>query len=1019
MRSNRTIATLASLILATLCVAQTWTRTTTNGPSSATNPLLLTDGTVLVHNAMSRNWWKLTPSITGSYIQGTWTQMASMQSGYAPLYFAAAVLADGRVIIMGGEYNNGSAVWTNLGAVYDPVANVWTPQSAPSGWANIGDAQCCVLPNKKFALASPLDTRMALLDPVTMTWTSTGAGKTDRFDEEGWALLPEGTIVTVDAINAPACEKYIISTGVWQSAGSTALTLVDAGSQEMGPSVLLPNGTVLAMGGTAHNAVYTPGPTPTSTGSWAMVADFPNIGGQLRIADGPACLLPSGNVLCAASPGVFATPTKFLEWDGTNWLSRPLTPRAGSISCYQSCMLMLPTGQVLQTDQSNDVEIYTPTGSPNNAWRPTITACPTNITPGASFVISGTQFNGLSECSVYGDDASMATNYPIVRITNNATGHVFYCRTVNHSTMGVATGATIVSTNATAPAATENGVSTLEVVANGIASTGFAVTIGSAVASTLTEADVAGAIGQTVTQTATLTKTSDGTAIPGATVTFTVNGTSSGSGTTSAGGVATANYTIPESLGVGTKPMAANFAGNGSYSASNAAATLTVTKANTNLAVTNLSGAYGQTVTLSAILTRTTDSARLNAKTVSFTVDGVAAGSATTNTVGQATVSYTIPTSLSVGAHTIGASFAGDTLYNGTTGTGTLTVSKANTAIGAVASPSGTYGQAVTLTGTLTRTTDNAALSGKTLEFTVSGTNVGSATTNGSGVATLSYTVPESKVVGPHTLVVSFAGDTQYNSTSTNGTLTINKGNTATVAANATGAQGANVSLTATLTRTQDSSGLAGKTIAFSVDGGFVGNGTTSGSGLASFVYAIPIGMSVGGHSITTAFAGDSQYNASSDATKVLNVTPGTATVTGNVDLQFVFSPLGQTATIEFRTPSTLTVVYSAMITLDGAGNYSVSGVPFGTYDAAVKFPSWLRQVLPTVAVSGPTSGVNFSLLCGDAFTDNQVDLFDMNLIMSDFGAGAGDPADVNWDGIVDLFDLNIVFGTFGAVGDN
>ena len=90
------------------------------------NPLLLTDGTVIAHEACGPQWWRLTPDPYGSYINGTWKQIASLPSGYAP-YFGSAVLPDGRVIMMGGEYNatNGNCypVWTNLGAIYDPYKN--------------------------------------------------------------------------------------------------------------------------------------------------------------------------------------------------------------------------------------------------------------------------------------------------------------------------------------------------------------------------------------------------------------------------------------------------------------------------------------------------------------------------------------------------------------------------------------------------------------------------------------------------------------------------------------------------------------------------------------------------------------------------------------------------------------------------------------------------------------------------------------------------------------------------------
>jgi len=70
-----------------------------------------------------------------------------------------------------------------------------------------------------------------------------------------------------------------------------------------------------------------------------------------------------------------------------------------------------------------------------------------------------------------------ATNYPLVRITNNSTHHVFYARTHDHSTMGVATGTATVSTNFDVPGLIETGASTLQVVANGIPSAAVAITV--------------------------------------------------------------------------------------------------------------------------------------------------------------------------------------------------------------------------------------------------------------------------------------------------------------------------------------------------------------------------------------------------------------------------------------------------------------------------------------------------------------------------------------------------------------
>jgi hypothetical protein len=462
-------------------LAQSWHPLANKAPFRAGVPLLLTDGSVLVHDFGSSNWWKLSPDLTGSYQNGTWTQAASLPTTYAPLYYASAVLADGRVIIVGGEYNNFSAVWTNQGAIYDSVANTWTMLPAPPGWLQIGDAQSVVMPDGKFMIGNPFDKRMAILDPTTLTWTTlNGIGKADRFDEEGWTLLPDGTIITMDAILNPATEKYIPWLDTWISAGSTLQSLVNPASQEMGPTVLLPSGSMLAFGATGHNALYTPGVSPTDPGAWISVPDFPILGGlQLDIADGPACLLPNGNVLAGASPGIFQTNTRFFEFDGSSLIPEPATPNSPTNSSYQGNMLMLPTGQVLYTDFSNDIEIYTPIGGPNPAWKPTITNCPVVLAPSQQFTIEGTQFNGLSQCSSYGDDSGNATNYPLVRITNMVTGDVQYCRTSNHSTMAVATGSALTSTTVDVPANIEPGTSGVEVVTNGIASAMAFVTIGS------------------------------------------------------------------------------------------------------------------------------------------------------------------------------------------------------------------------------------------------------------------------------------------------------------------------------------------------------------------------------------------------------------------------------------------------------------------------------------------------------------------------------------------------------------
>ncbi|HEV2380725.1 MAG TPA: kelch repeat-containing protein [Terriglobia bacterium] len=459
--------------------AQTVQRLTHQPPNGDALEFQLTDGTVMVQADGESDWYKLTPDITGSYLNGTWTKLASLPAGYAPDAFASAVLADGRLLIEGGEYDEGVFAFTNQGEIYDPDTNTWTEVAPPAGWQWIGDAPSAVLPNGKFLLGSKFDTRLAVLDPATLQWTAVpSTGKSDFDAEEGWTLLSDGTVVTVDVKNNPNSEKYIPSKREWVTAGSTIANLQGPPSitkitccgglvyyppGEVGPAILRPDGTVFATGAThsgasaGHTAIYTPALHSTGAGTWTAGPDFPN---RDQAGDSFAVLLPNGDPLVEGDSG-----TSY-EFNGTS-----LTPGPSTFGA----LMMLPTGQVLVG--GSPTEVYNPTGTYSPAWAPSITSFPATVVRGSTYTISGRQFNGLSQAAAFGDEYETATNYPLVRITNQSTGHVFYAKTHDHSTMGVATGNAIVSTNFDVPAGMETGSSTLVVVANGIPSPAVAITV--------------------------------------------------------------------------------------------------------------------------------------------------------------------------------------------------------------------------------------------------------------------------------------------------------------------------------------------------------------------------------------------------------------------------------------------------------------------------------------------------------------------------------------------------------------
>jgi hypothetical protein len=473
------LALTAPLLVASCQLqAQTLTNLTHQPPDGAEVEMLLTDGTVMVQGNQGQDWYKLTPDINGSYVNGTWTQLASLESNYDPYAMAEAVLADGRLLIEGGEYNFGSFSFTNLGEVYDPVANTWTPLTPPPGWDYIGDSPCAVLPNGNFIIGRKFDMQMAELDPHTMTWTALGStGKSDWNAEEGWTLLPDGSLLTVDVLNNPNSERYIPSQQKWVSDGNTVANLqgppevgcipYGGGTYcppgETGNAVLRPDGTVFATGAihqgarAGHTAIYRPGASPTDPGTWTAGPDFPN--GD-SADDNFAVLLTNGKVLVEGS-----NTGRFYEWDGTHFTA--------TLSSFGGSLITLPNGQVLVGGS----QVYQANGGPLQIWAPIVTIVPTSVTRGQTYRVIGRQFNGWSQAASFGDEFQTATNYPLVRITNIATGHVFYARTHDHSYMGVVTHSTPTYTNFDVPPGMETGASKLVVVANGIASNATTITV--------------------------------------------------------------------------------------------------------------------------------------------------------------------------------------------------------------------------------------------------------------------------------------------------------------------------------------------------------------------------------------------------------------------------------------------------------------------------------------------------------------------------------------------------------------
>jgi hypothetical protein len=444
--------------------------------------LLLSDGTVMAKTDSCRSdttatstWAKLTPDIHGSYVNGTWTTITPMHD--TRVYFASRVLKNGRVFVAGGEIENESPTGNGTGGysgeTYDPVTDTWTMAPAQSSY--FGDANSEILPDGRVLVAvlSGQGTSTKIFNPLTNTW-SAGPPTIYGHDESAWLKLADNSILFVD-FGSTSSERYIPSLNQWVADATVSDSLYDPYWFETGAGFLLPDSRAFFLGSTGHTAYYTPSGN-TSPGTWASGPDIPNGYGTV---DAPGAMMVNGKILCTASPkntsssmsGAFLAPTGFFEFDYiSNSFAQIAAPAGGDsldVPCYMTNMLDLPDGTVLfSTQNSSQCYVYTPSGTPLAAGKPTISNfaklnCDT-------LRITGTLFNGISEGTAYGDDWQMASNYPVIRLTSGT--NVYYARTFNWNSTGLQRGNAPDTTLFTLPVGLPLGTYSLEVIANGISS---------------------------------------------------------------------------------------------------------------------------------------------------------------------------------------------------------------------------------------------------------------------------------------------------------------------------------------------------------------------------------------------------------------------------------------------------------------------------------------------------------------------------------------------------------------------
>ncbi len=222
-------------------------------------------------------------------------------------------------------------------------------------------------------------------------------------------------------------------------------------------------------------------------------------------------------------------------------------------------------------------------------------------------------------------------------------------------------------------------------------------------------------------------------------------------------------------LAPGAYSVSASFGGDNNYLGGSAGPlSYTVTREESYVVYTgSTTGDYSDSVTMRGVLTEDTASGTpLGGQPLTFTL-GSKSCSATTNSLGVASCSLRIGDV--AGLYQVTAGFGGNTFYAPGSGSKAFTITPEEDNLTYTGATSGGKGKSATLSAKLT--SDDGAIVGRSVTFTLGGTVTCTGTTNSSGVASCTVTLPST--AGSYSLKSNFTSDGYYESDSTSGTFTV------------------------------------------------------------------------------------------------------------------------------------------------------------------------------------------------------------------------------------------------------
>ena len=361
----------------------------------------------------------------------------------------------------------------------------------------------------------------------------------------------------------------------------------------------------------------------------------------------------------------------------------------------------------------------------------------------------------------------------------------------------------------------------------------------------------------------------------------------------------------------------------------------------TDLAADHPSGVYGQAVHFTATVSVVAPAAGQPGGNVTFQADGSAIGTSPVLN-GVATLAVT---NLSVGSHSITATFPGDgNFLNSVSSAITYETTPGQTKTDlAVDHPSSVYGQVVHFTATVSVVAPAAGQPGGNVTFQADGNTIGTVPVL-NGLATLAVS---NLSVGSHSIASTFSGNSNFlGSVSSAITYETTRGQTKTelVADPQSAVYGQVIRFTATVSAVAPAAGTPGGTVTILADGNAIGtvpivNGTASVETAA---------LHAGSRAISATYSGDANFNGGTAAlqqTIAKAVTRVDATVhavvigaSPSVNV-FVSVP----ARSDLIPPGTITVSDAGAILgssplVHGAASLNLAPLPVGDHTLTVTF---------------------------------------------------------------------------------